>query len=61
MPVLYGSGVVGKWDFLAIELLGSSLDSLFKKSGLQKMDLKSVCSIAIQLVSLTRHWNLLPT
>ena len=51
MPRLYGSGVYGEWDYLAIELLGPSLDSLYRKSGKDTMDLRSVCSIAIQVVS----------
>lgn len=51
MPNLYASGVQGAWDYLAIDLLGSSLDSLFRKSGKDAMDLRSVCSIAIQVVS----------
>ena len=50
MPRLYASGVEGVWDYLAIDLLGSSLDSLFRKSGKDTMDLRSVCSIAIQVV-----------
>jgi hypothetical protein len=41
----------GNWDYLAIDLLGASLDSLFRKSGKDLMDLGSVCSIAMQLVS----------
>jgi casein kinase 1 len=51
MPKLYASGIQGAWDFLAIDLLGSSLDSLHRKSGKDTMDLRSVCSIAIQVVS----------
>ncbi|EGN98076.1 hypothetical protein SERLA73DRAFT_91290 [Serpula lacrymans var. lacrymans S7.3] len=51
MPTLWAAGVEGIWDFLVIDLLGPSLDSLFRKSGKNKMDLRSVCSIAIQLIS----------
>lgn len=51
MPNLYASGVQGAWDYLAIDLLGSSLDSLYRRSGKDTMDLRSVCSIAIQVVS----------
>lgn len=51
MPKLWASGVQGEWDFLAIDLLGASLDSLYRKSGKDIMDLRSVCSIAIQLIS----------
>lgn len=51
MPNLYAAGVQGAWDYLAIDLLGSSLDSLYRHSGKDTMDLRSVCSIAIQVVS----------
>jgi len=50
MPKLYAAGVQGVWDYLAIDLLGASLDSLYRKSGKETMDLRSVCSIAIQVV-----------
>ncbi|KIK07961.1 hypothetical protein K443DRAFT_672843 [Laccaria amethystina LaAM-08-1] len=51
MPRLWASGVQGEWDYLAIDLLGASLDSLYRKSGKDTMDLRSVCSIAMQLIS----------
>lgn len=50
MPTLFGSGVQGKYDFLVIQLLGASLDSLYRKSGQNIMDLRSVCCIAMQVV-----------
>ncbi|KAL0563433.1 hypothetical protein V5O48_018633, partial [Marasmius crinis-equi] len=50
MPKLWGAGVEGCWDYLAIDLLGPSLDNLFRKSGKETMDLGSVCSIAIQVI-----------
>jgi hypothetical protein len=50
MPVLWASGVEGIWDYLVIDLLGPSLDNLFRKSGKDRMDLRSVCSIAMQVV-----------
>lgn len=50
MPRLFASGVEGAWDYLAIDLLGPSLDNLYRKSGKETMDLRSVCSIAIQVV-----------
>ena len=56
MPTLYASGVEGEWDWLAIDLLGSSLDSLYRKSGKGIMDLRSVCCIAMQVVSRTMHY-----
>lgn len=51
MPRLFGAGVHGDWDYLAIDLLGSSLDSLHRKSGKDMMDMRSVISIAVQVVS----------
>ncbi|KAK7469176.1 hypothetical protein VKT23_003667 [Stygiomarasmius scandens] len=51
MPTLYAAGVEGKWNYLAIDLLGPSLDSLFKKSGKETMDLRSVCCIAMQVIA----------
>ena len=50
MPKLWASGVQGEWDYLVIDLLGASLDSLYRQSGKDTMDLRSVCSIAMQLV-----------
>ncbi len=50
MPTLWASGLWGRWDYLAMDLLGSSLDRLYRKSGKNVMDLRSACSIAIQLV-----------
>lgn len=50
MPTLWASGVQGCWDYLAIDLLGASLDNLYRKSPNNMMDLGSVCSIAMQVV-----------
>lgn len=50
MPTLYASGIEGDFDWLAISLLGPSLDSLYRKSGMSTMDLRSVCCIAMQMV-----------
>jgi casein kinase 1 len=52
MPTLWAAGVEGAWDYLAIDLLGSSLDGLIRKSGKPMMDLRSVCCIAMQVVSM---------
>jgi casein kinase 1 len=52
MPKLWGSGVDGPWDYLALDLLGSSLHSLFWKSNKSTMDLRSVLCIGMQVVSL---------
>jgi casein kinase 1 len=55
MPRLWASGVEGRWHYLVISLLGKSLDSIYRRNlemGHDKMDLRSVCSIAIQVVSL---------
>lgn len=51
MPTLWASGLWGRWDYLAMDLLGSSLDRLYRKSGKNMMDLRSACSLAIQLIS----------
>lgn len=51
MPKLWAAGVSRGWDYLAIELLGPSLDSLFRQSKQESMDLRSVCCIAMQLVA----------
>ncbi|KAF8895453.1 CK1/CK1 protein kinase [Infundibulicybe gibba] len=50
MPTLWASGVQGEWDYLAIDLLGPSLDNLYRKMGKDTMDLRSVCSIAVQVI-----------
>ena len=50
MPTLWATGMEGMWDYLAIDLLGPSLETLYRQSGKTVMDLQSVCSIAIQLV-----------
>ncbi|TFK73561.1 kinase-like protein, partial [Pluteus cervinus] len=51
MPMLWADGLVGVWDYLCIDLLGPSIDSLLRRSGRDYMDLRSVCSIAMQLIS----------
>ncbi|KAI0300390.1 kinase-like domain-containing protein [Russula brevipes] len=51
MPTLWASGLWGRWDYLAMDLLGNSLDRLYRKMGKNVMDLRSACSIAIQLIS----------
>ncbi|KAJ7366790.1 kinase-like domain-containing protein [Mycena albidolilacea] len=51
MPTLWACGVEGAWDYLAIDLLGASLDNLYRKSGKDTMDLSSVCAIAMQLIT----------
>ncbi|KAN0123305.1 Protein kinase-like domain containing protein [Russula decolorans] len=51
MPTLWASGLWGRWDYLAMDLLGSSLDRLYRKSGKNVMDMRSACSIAIQLIT----------
>jgi casein kinase 1 len=51
MPTLWAAGVEGMWDYLAIDLLGPSLDTLYRKMGQDSMDLRSVCCIAMQVVS----------
>nr|GAT60367.1 dual specificity kinase 1 [Mycena chlorophos] len=45
MPTLWAGGVEGQWDYLAIDLLGPSLDNLFRKSGKDTMELSAVRGI----------------
>lgn len=51
MPKLWMAGVQGELDYLVIDLLGPSLDNLYRKNNKQVMDLHSVCCIAIQTVN----------
>ena len=51
MPTLWADGIQHPWDYLAMDLLGPSLDNIFRKSGLDAFDLGTVCSIAMQMVS----------
>ena len=53
MPVLWAHGQQGYWDYLVIDLLGRSLDSLQRELNLTQdvWDLRSVCCVAIQMVS----------
>ncbi|KAJ7069850.1 kinase-like domain-containing protein [Mycena amicta] len=51
MPTLWACGVEGQWDYLAIDLLGQSLDSLYRKSGKDTMELSTVCSLAMQIIA----------
>jgi hypothetical protein len=55
MPVLWASGVHGVLDYLVMELLGPSLDNLYRKNGKAPFDLRSVCCIAIQMVCYLDH------
>lgn len=53
MPTYWAGGVEGDWDYIAIDLLGASLDNIYRQAGgpAQVMDLGSVCCIAMQMVS----------
>lgn len=57
MPTLSGSGVDGSWDYLALDLLGSSLHSLFWKSNKSTMDLRSVLCIGMQVLVRLEHMH----
>ncbi|THH04513.1 hypothetical protein EW145_g5469 [Phellinidium pouzarii] len=50
MPTLWASGVHGEYDYLVIDLLGPSLDNLYRKNG-KSMDLRSTICIAMQVIS----------
>ncbi|KAL5501438.1 hypothetical protein ACEPAH_8698 [Sanghuangporus vaninii] len=49
MPTLWAAGVQGDYDYLVIDLLGASLDSLYRRNG-KKMDLRSTICIAMQVI-----------
>lgn len=54
MPRLWASGIQGKWHYLVISLLGRSLEGIYRENlqwGHNRMDLRSVCSIAIQVIA----------
>ncbi|KAI8994185.1 CK1/CK1 protein kinase [Trametes punicea] len=51
MPTLWASGTHGSWDYLAIDLLGVSLDSLHRSKTTDVWDLRSVCCIAQQVIA----------
>ncbi|KAI0631957.1 CK1/CK1 protein kinase [Trametes polyzona] len=51
MPTLWASGVQGPWDYLAIDLLGTSLDSLHRSKTTDVWDLRSVCCVAQQVIA----------
>ena len=50
IPTLFASGVQGKFDYLVLELLGPSLDSLYRQREPRVVGLRSVVTIALQLV-----------
>ncbi|TDL23123.1 kinase-like protein [Rickenella mellea] len=50
MPTMWASGVQGKHDYLVLDLLGPSLDNLYRKTGKKVMDLRSVICIAMQVI-----------
>ncbi|KAI0755081.1 CK1/CK1 protein kinase [Daedaleopsis nitida] len=52
MPTLWAAGQEGEWDYLVIDLLGRSLDSIHRELMLKQdvWDLRSVCCIAIQMI-----------
>ena len=54
LPTLWAAGQEGPWDYLAIDLLGRSLDSIHRELMMKQdvWDLRSVCCIAVQVVSL---------
>ncbi|KAL5524673.1 hypothetical protein ACEPAF_9818 [Sanghuangporus sanghuang] len=49
MPTLWAAGVQGDYDYLVIDLLGASLDSLYRRNG-KNMDLQSTICIAMQVI-----------
>ena len=57
MPTLWASEVDGVYDYLVMDLLGLSLDSLYRQNGKQVMDLRTVICIAMQVVSSLLQFN----
>ncbi|TBU31802.1 CK1/CK1 protein kinase [Dichomitus squalens] len=59
MPTLWASGTQGPWDYLAIDLLGRSLDSLHRELMTKQdvWDLRSVCCIAVQVIDRLRFMH----
>ena len=55
MPTLWAAGVQGVYDYLVIDLLGASLDHLYRQNNKQVMDLRTVVCIAMQVVSRVEH------
>ncbi|TFY72814.1 hypothetical protein EVG20_g193 [Dentipellis fragilis] len=51
IPTLWASNVVNGNDYLAIDLLGESLDGMQRKNEKKPFDLRTTCSVAIQLIS----------
>jgi len=49
-PTFYGTGTEGEWNYLAIEMLGPSLEDLFNYCN-RKFSLKTVLILADQAVS----------
>ena len=54
MPTLWASGIEGVYDYLVMDLLGPSLDNLYRQNGKQVMDLRTVICIAMQVVSASK-------
>ena len=52
MPTLYTVGIKPPYDYLVIDLLGQSLDSIYRQNDKRVMDLRSVVCIAMQVVSI---------
>ncbi|KAA1469816.1 kinase-like protein [Dentipellis sp. KUC8613] len=51
IPTLWASNVVNGNDYLAIDLLGDSLDGMQRKNEKKPFDLRTTCTVAIQLLS----------
>ncbi|KAI0035189.1 kinase-like domain-containing protein [Vararia minispora EC-137] len=57
MPRLWASGVLNGYDYLAIDLLGASIDNMYRSMGKGVLDIRSALSIAVQMIARLEHMH----